>query len=122
MSRRTERVAELIQHEVGRMLLDGIRDPRVGFVTVTGVTVSPDLSHAKIHYMVHGDDRARRDAARGLRSSTPRIRRGLAKTLSLKRVPELTFEYDETLERAERIEKIIDELHSDRPAEAVEEP
>ena len=107
---RTERVAEefreILAEEVQRL-----KDPRIGFVTVTGVEVSPDLRHAWASYTVLGDDRQRRATAAGLRSATPHLRQELGRQVRLKVVPELEFRQDPTIEAHERIEEIIDRIH-----------
>lgn len=115
---RLERVGEQIQQEVGRLLIDGVKDPRIGFVTITGVRVSADLGHAKVFYTALGDDRALRKVASGLASSAAWLRTEIGRRLRAKRVPELEFVYDESLRRASRIEHILDELHAQGELEA----
>lgn len=118
MSRRTQRIAEQLQHEIGQLLLDGVKDPRVGFVTVTGVDVSPDLGHANVYFTPHGDEKQQRRTARGLESSSRWIRGEIGRRLRLKRVPQIDFRLDHTLDRAADLEVLFDRIHR----EQVEQP
>jgi ribosome-binding factor A len=86
-----------------------IKDPRVGFVTVTGVKTSPDLRHARVYVSVLGDDAAREGSLDGLRSAHGFLQGRLASELRLKHTPALTFEYDDTVDRGMRISEILDE-------------
>jgi ribosome-binding factor A len=111
-SRRPEQVAETVRQFLGEALTRGeIRDPRVGFVTVTGVRVTNDLAHARVLVSVMGEDPEREKAIEGLRSAAGFLRVRLGKVLATRVVPELHFELDEGLERAARIDRIIAELH-----------
>jgi ribosome-binding factor A len=109
---RTDRVAEefreILAEEVQRL-----KDPRIGFVTLTGVRVTPDLRRAWVFYTVLGDEKQRRATAAGLRSATPHLRRSLGGQVRLKALPELEFKVDETMAHHRRIEEIIERLHED---------
>ncbi len=107
---RSHRVGEMIQKEVSGLLLKGLKDPRVGFVTITAVDVTHDLHHARIFFTVMGDDQARNDSQKGLTSAIPFFRRELAKVLRLRLVPELTFQYDTSLDYGNRIESILRDI------------
>lgn len=109
-SHRPERVAELVRQTVAEFLTGEVRDPRIGFVTVTGVEVSPDLSHAKVRVSVMGDDEARSKSLEGLGSAARYLRAQLAKGLPLRVTPELHFELDKGLEHAQRIDRVLKEL------------
>jgi ribosome-binding factor A len=109
-SHRPERVAELVRQIVAEFLTGEVRDPRIGFVTVTGVDVSPDLSHAKVRVSVMGDDEARTRSLEGLGSAARYLRAQLAKGLPLRVTPELHFELDKGLEHAQRIDRVLKEL------------
>jgi ribosome-binding factor A len=104
MSRRTEKIASELRSEVARLLREEVTDPRIGLVTLTRVDVAPDLSNALLYYSVMGAESA--DAASiervddGLHSAAPFLRRRAARTLSLKRMPELRFRYDPSLSLA----------------------
>jgi ribosome-binding factor A len=110
---RLERVAELIQQEVGSLLIRGLKDPRIGFVTITGAKVSPDLREAWVYYAVHGDERARQDTALGLEAAKGYIRREVGRAISLRVLPALHFVVDEAIDRGDRIERLIKQVHDD---------
>ena len=97
-------------------MIRGLKDPRIGFVTITAVDVSPDLRSAKVFYTVIGDEEARVATAAGLKSSSGYIRQQLGKQLHLKYIPELTFVYDSSVEYGNRIENLLREINpSDDP-------
>lgn len=110
---RSNRVAESIHKEVSSLLLKGLKDPRVGFVTITAVDVTRDLRHARIYFSVIGDENERENAQKGLNSSASYIRRELGQRLRMRYVPEIQFKYDSSLEYGNRIESLIREIHSD---------
>src|SRR5215475_3829412 len=107
MSRRTDRVAEALQQLVADLLLRGIKDPRIGLVTVTGVKVSPDLRHARVYFSCLGDEARRAESLRGLNSAAGFVRSQVARSLKLRVVPEITFEFDPSLEQAERVSRLL---------------
>ena len=109
---RSHRVGEMIQQEVSRLLIKGLKDPRIGFVTITAVDVSHDLHYARIFFTAMGDEPARTNSQRGLTSAIPFFRRELAKVLRLRLVPELTFQYDTSLDYGNRIESILRDINS----------
>jgi ribosome-binding factor A len=109
---RSERVAEEIRKEAATMLFGEIHDPRIGFVTITKVQVSKDLRHAKVYFSIVGSDEEKEKTIEGLQSSSGYMRREIGKRLKLRYFPELTFKYDDSLEYASRIEKIIKEIKS----------
>jgi ribosome-binding factor A len=111
MTTRTERLADLIRDEVARLLLREVKDPRIGFVTLTEVRVTPDLRQARLFVSVLGDEKARDAALAGLRHSAPFIQRALFRNLRLRHSPTLLFEIDDSLDRGDRIEHIIQQLH-----------
>ncbi len=105
-SRVSEEFREILAEEIPRL-----KDPRVGFVTVIGVKVTPDLRRATIFYTAMGDERARRATAAGLRSATAHLRQVIGHQVRMKVLPELEFEEDETIPTAGRIEELLRELH-----------
>jgi len=107
---RATRVAHHIQEELGRILSRGLKDPRVGFVTITGVELSPDLRHGRVYYSVMGTDEEKQQTAEGLQSAAGFLKREVAKALKLRYVPELRFVYDDSAERGARIEALLREL------------
>jgi ribosome-binding factor A len=90
--------------------LPSLKDPRIGFVTVTGVEASPDLRHATVYVSVLGSERGREATLAGLASSHGVLQRAVNRELRLKRTPQLVFEYDPTVERGVRLSRLIDEL------------
>ena len=105
MRRVNEALREVLSESMGEL-----KDPRIGFVTVTGVATSPDLRHATVYVSVLGSE-AKRDATlKGLDSSRGILQRRVNQELHLKRTPQLAFEYDPTVERGVRLSKLIDEL------------
>jgi ribosome-binding factor A len=109
VSRRTERVAEEIREEVARLLTRDVKDPRVGFVTVTRVHLTPDLRSARVFVGVLGDANERRKTLTGLSKATGYIRRAVGQRLRLRFAPELTFTYDEGLDATARVAELLDE-------------
>ncbi|HEX8714430.1 MAG TPA: 30S ribosome-binding factor RbfA [Solirubrobacteraceae bacterium] len=110
------RVDESIRHVIGDAVAGDLKDPRVGFVTVTDVRTSADLSHARVYVSVLGEDGAasgseqRAASLEGLRSAHGFLQARLASELRLKRTPTLEFVYDDTTDRALRVEEILDEI------------
>jgi len=105
-----EEFREILAEEIPKL-----KDPRVGFVTVTGVKVTPDLRHAIVFYTAMGDERDRRATAAGLRSAKPHLRQVLGHEVRMKTLPDLEFEEDVTIETADRIEHLIQQLHREEP-------
>ena len=105
---RCRRVADSLRREISSMLLlQEVKDPRISFVTIIDVAVSPDMRIAEVYYVVHGSDNKKRETMSGLQSSAGFIRRELGKRLHLKRIPELNFRYDETLDQGFHIDKLL---------------
>jgi ribosome-binding factor A len=115
---RPDRVGEEIRQEIGRLLLTDVHDPAIGFVTVTRVKVSPDLQQARVYYTLIGDDRARQNTQRALERARPFLRRHIGSRIRLRRVPDLTFEYDRSVEHQDRVEQLLRELAAEREANA----
>jgi ribosome-binding factor A len=107
---RTERVGEEFREILAEEILR-LKDPRVGFVTVTGVKVSHDLRVAWVYYSAFGDERAKAGTRAALRSAVKHLRHELGRQVRLKTVPELRFEEDPTIASGERIDRIIEGLH-----------
>jgi ribosome-binding factor A len=99
--------------EVTGLLARAVHDPGIGFITVTHVQVTPDLQHAHVYYTVIGDAKARRDTDRALGRVTPFLRRQIGQRLRLKRVPDLEFHYDESIERHDRIEQLLKSIRDE---------
>jgi len=106
------RVNESIREVLGAALPE-LKDPRIGFVTITGVETSPDLRHATVFVSVLGSEKKRDRSLQGLEAAHGTLQARLARELRMKRTPQLTFEYDPTVERGVRMTKLIDELAPD---------
>ena|SRR5215210_8628294 len=109
-SRRPEQVAETLRQVITDALARQVRDPRVGFVTVTGVLVTPDLSHARVMVSVPGEETEKERGLEGLQSAAGFLRSRAARALSTRIVPELHFELDRGLEHAARINELLEGL------------
>jgi ribosome-binding factor A len=109
VSTRTSRIADQIQREVAELIRTEVRDPRVGLVTLTGVELSRDQSHAKVFFTVLGPATAMEEAQEGLDRAAGFLRSQLSHRLSTRKVPELHFAFDESVERGVRLSKLIDE-------------
>lgn len=106
---RIERVNEKLKREISRIVLREIKDPRVEAVTVTRVSAAPDLTFARVHVHLMGDEAQRQETMEGLEAATPYVRRLLGDRITMRRVPELRFERDRSLEHAMRIEELLAE-------------
>lgn len=111
---RTARVSEQIRNEIAELLTFSVRDPGIGFITITRVTVSSDLQVARVYYTTMGDAKAKEETRRGLERARPMLRRALGQRLRLRRVPELHFRFDESIGHQDRIEQILQELNQER--------
>jgi len=115
VSRRTARLGEEIREEVALLIVSELKDPRIGFVTVTRVEVTPDLRTARVYVGVLGTEKQRQASLTGLRQATGFLRRALGQSLRLRYTPELVFTYDEGLEASDRVAQLLAEIG--RPAD-----
>lgn len=122
MSLRTERVASLIKEEVGMFFTREYRDPSYGFITVTDVHMSPDLRIAKIYVSIMGNSEVKDRTLAMLEDHKHEIRSFVGSHLRLKFTPEVHFYMDETLDRVERIDQIIKQIHKDDEANGKKQP
>lgn len=104
---RTERVADQIQREVARVLQFEMHDSRLGFITVTGVKVSPDLGHARVFVSLLSEGKARDEAIKALDAARGFVRHHIATSLRLKRTPEIVFTIDTSIEQGARIDDLL---------------
>jgi len=121
VSTRTDRVSDLIKDEISRLLLREVRDPRVGFVTITGASVSPDLKAVRIHVSVLAEPAARQESLKALNAAAGFFRRALFKNLRLRFAPAVSFHLDESLDRGDRIERVLRQIHGKEDAAAVQD-
>jgi ribosome-binding factor A len=112
-SRRPEQVAETLRQVITDTLAREIRDPRVGFVTVTAVLVTNELSHARVMVSVPGEEADKERALEGLKSAAGFLRSRAARALTTRTVPELHFELDKGLEHAARINQLLDSIRQE---------
>lgn len=120
--KRTDRLNELFREEIALLLQRKVKDPRVHDVTVTAVRTSPELDVAKVYVVVPGDPAARDAALEGLRHAAPFLRHELGRSLRLRRIPELRFEYDDVHERALRIEQLLREIKAQQGSDEARDP
>ncbi len=123
-NRRVERVAEMIRREVSQMLLNGIKDDRVGtgMVSVTDVDVSGDLQHAKIYVSIYGTDEAKVETMAGLKSATGYVRSELGARVRLRRTPEVVFIEDSSIERGNKVLSLLNQLQTARKSDDLPAP
>jgi ribosome-binding factor A len=107
-SGRMRRVDEAMREVLSDAITSGLKDPRVGFVTVTAVQTAPDLRQARVYVSVLGDDAVRRRSLDGLRSAHGYLQRRVAAELRLKHMPTLEFLYDDTADRGQRIAELLE--------------
>jgi ribosome-binding factor A len=118
---RPDRVGEQIREMLSDLLSRGaVHDPGIGFITLTRVHVTPDLQQARVFYSSLGDAEARKKTAKALERATPFMRRHIGSNIRLRRVPELEFRFDESVEHQDRIERILHELHEQDAIRAAE--
>ncbi|MCX5678483.1 MAG: 30S ribosome-binding factor RbfA [Candidatus Omnitrophica bacterium] len=117
-SQRMGRVQEAIRQEVSKILHDEIRDPRLGFLTITGVELTKDLRYARIYFSVLGEDKDKKLALKGLNSAKGYIKGLLGDRVKLRYMPEIEFKIDETLERTQRIYELFDKIKKEKKDDA----
>jgi len=109
--KRSEKVADLIQKEISQMLVKSVKDPRIGFVTITRVTVSEDCRSAGAYYSVAGTEAERESSMKGLESAKGYVRKELGRRIRLRYTPDITFQFDPSIEYAIHMEELIQNLH-----------
>ena len=118
MAHRIERVNSLIRQEICELLRRQVKDPRLGnFIAITGVSTSPDLRHAKVFVSRIGNEEEKQETLSVLAAASGFFRNELAKRLRLRRIPELSFQRDDSIERGEYLLKLIDEVSTERRTE-----
>lgn len=114
MTRRAERVSNLIRNQISKLLLEQVNDPRLsGFISVTKVSTSADLKQAKIYISFLGDSKNKKEILNGFKAATGFFRRELAERMILRSIPELSFEFDDSIEHGAKILKLINQVGSD---------
>jgi ribosome-binding factor A len=117
---RTERVGALVREEIARLILDGLKDPRIGFVSVMAVRMSADLKYANVYVSLYGNESQRKASLAGLQNSARWLRGIVARNLELRHAPEIRFFPDETLDRVFHLEEVFKQLHEKEDDDAKE--
>jgi len=112
--KRSEKVADVIQREISQMLVKTLKDPRIGFVTITRVLVSEDCRAAKVYFSVVGTLEEKERSAKGLNSAKGYVRKELGRRMGLRHTPEITFQFDPSIEYAIHIGEVIHHLEQER--------
>jgi ribosome-binding factor A len=115
---RAERVADQIREDMSQLLARDVHDPGIGFITITRVSVSPDLGFARVYYTTMRDAAGKRETAKALKRAAPFLRRQIGARLGLRRVPELDFAFDAGVEHQDRVERLLQEIHANDEAAA----
>ena len=118
--KRSQRIQELLLEEISKLLQGGLKDPRIGFATLTRVEVSDNLKHAKIFVSVMGSEKEKIDTLNALKNAKGFIRNILGKNLYLKYLPELEFKKDENAEHVEKITRILNDLHTESNSKLIQ--
>lgn len=111
---RATRVAELVRQEIGRLLAKGLKDPRIGFVSVMSVRMSPDLHYADVYVSMYGSEKERKGSLIALRNSAGWVRREIGKALRMRVTPEIRFHADTSLDEVYHLEKVFEEVHKEQ--------
>ncbi len=119
MSRRTEQVAEIIKEYVSEAIQRELKDPRLGFVTVTRTEVSSDLKYAKIFFSVLGDEQVKADSLSVLKRASSYLRRELSHRLTMRYVPALQFQFDAAMEHGDKIQRLLKQLAEEEKSQTV---
>ena len=114
MSRRSERVAEAIRREASLLMEHQLKDPRIGFITITKATITEDLRNAVIYYSVLGEEKAKKLAKKGLASALPFIKNKIAGILKLRYAPDIKFKVDDALDYVARIEDVLKKIKEEK--------
>jgi ribosome-binding factor A len=119
--KRSEKVAEAVHEFISELLIKGLKDPRVGFTTITGVKVTDDLHLATVYFTVIGSEDEKKSTEDGLNSAKSFIRKEMGRNLRLRYVPEIIFKYDNSLDYGNRIESILNEIIMNKASDDTED-
>lgn len=114
--KRSDRIAEQIRRELSLLILNRLKDPRIGFVTITRVQVTDDLAYAKVYFSVLGSLQARKSTLIALERSKGFLQRSLADVLMIKSSPKLIFKFDPSVEHSVQLDAVIDKIHHEKQA------
>ena len=113
---RPDKVGEQIRIELSQLLARDVHDPGIGFITLTKVSVTPDLQLARVYYTTLGDEKAQKETGKALHRASPFLRRQIAQRVRLRRVPEIEFFYDKSVAQYDRVERILQDLKAEADA------
>jgi ribosome-binding factor A len=113
---RPDKVAEQIRIELTQLLAKDVHDPGIGFITLTRVSVTPDLQIARVYYTSLGDEQVQKETGKALHRAAPFLRRQVAQRIRLRRVPELEFFYDKSVAQYDRVEQILQDIKAEADA------
>jgi ribosome-binding factor A len=119
--KRSEKVADLIRKEISEMLIRNLKDPRIGFITVTRVNVSDDCRSAKIYFSVLGSTEERERSTEGLNSAKGYVRRELGRRIQLRYTPDIVFQFDPSIEYAIHMEEVFHDLQEKKRGNEIED-
>ncbi len=111
--KRVRKLAELLKEEISEILLKEVKDPRIGFVSLTEVKVSGDLKHAKVFVSVYGEDEEKKETMKGLKEATGYIRKLVGDRITTYHTPEILFKYDDSIEHGVYMSKLIEEVRAE---------
>ena len=117
---RADRVADLIKEEISQMFCKEVKDPHIGFITITDVEVTKDLHLAKVFYTILGDERQLGESSDALQRVSPFIKRQLGKRLSMRFIPDILFRYDHSLDYGSKIDTLLDQLRKTHELDTTE--
>lgn len=112
--KRSDKIADSIQREISQMLMKGLKDPRIGFVTITKVAVTEDCRTARVYFSVTGSSEERERSTEGLNSAKGYVRKELGRRIRMKYIPEITFQFDPSIEYAIHIGEVIEQIRKER--------
>lgn len=110
---RSNRLAESLKQEISQMIREELKDPRIGFATVTSIEVADDLSHAKVYVSVLGDDQKVKETIAALKGATGFVRSEIGKRIRLRHVPEIVFKYDNSIEYGAHITRLLRDVQGE---------
>jgi len=114
MGIRSERVEGQLKKEISKILQEDLKDPRIGFVTITRIDLTPNLRYVKVYYSIFGDEDAKKASLKGIKSAAGFIRKLIAKRINMRYVPELSFRLDDSIEYSIKLEKTFERLKHER--------